>query len=231
MRYFESGAASARMDAGGVLFDLSGTPMDQDWHCPLERLSEKADVLRQTWPEEILREMFAEAARLQPGLPVEPPPPGPIAVVPRIPSLRRRTKRLSEKRITSHGAEEPAIPRGLELSALQALMFRVAAAAHAIDADFPLNPGVLALDSVDLDERSERRSYSAGKDREVRIVVDAEVRDGIGGPVPYPQSASFYVAGLRQGCSIRGSWDGVAAQAEVECPDELRERLTALLSG
>lgn len=239
MRIFQSGPCSARVDETGVLFDMSGTPMDQDWHCPLEDLTKKAEILRQSWPEEMLREIFAEAARLRPGLPAEPPPPVPRGPQPKVPSLGRRRKlrtppdvKLPDVRPPAPAAETlSTVPRGLDLTALQALTHRIAAAARAIDTNFPADLGLLALDSVDVDERSERRSFSAGGDVGVRIVLYSEVRDGIGGPVPYPESASFYAAGLRQGCSIRGTWTGTQTQAEVECPAELRARVLVILSG
>ncbi len=75
--YWSFGPASASADEGGITFDCSGTPMDQDWYCRFEELARKADILRQTWPEEMLVEMFVEAARCVPGLSSVPPPPKP----------------------------------------------------------------------------------------------------------------------------------------------------------
>ncbi len=225
IRGWTCGPCKAVLDEGGITFDTSGTPMDQEWHCSLDRLAEVAEVLRQTWPEELLVEFFAEAARLRPGIAPLPPPKAQVPAAPRLPARRTRAPKAVKPR-----SGTPICPHGFGSDALEALCLRVIGASHVLDPTFPLSLGRLQQEARDLDEREERRSLRAGvANHAVAVVVVSEMQDGIGGPVARPVSASFNVIGLAEGCALCGTWDGLTVDATIEGPPQSRPQALGVL--
>lgn len=223
-RVWHSGPSIAVLDEGGVSFDTRGTPMDQDWFCRLDELAGSAQVLRQTWSEEMLVELFAEAAKLQPGIPPLPPP------VPRPPPASKPRRARAKK--PAPPLPPPPLPalRGFDTSALEALAQRAIEAARLLDPTFPAAPGPLRLESRDLDEREERLAYRAGTaEQAISLVLTSEMQDGLGGPVARPASAHFNVLGLPSGCALHGQWDGRSIDATVEGPTQTGAQALAWL--
>jgi hypothetical protein len=231
--YWRSGRASAVCDDAGILFDCSGTPLDQDWHCRYDELTAFVHVLRQTWAEEVVGEMFAEAARRVPGLPAAPPPrPPPAPVVRGNPFRKRRGARKPPA--PPPASPPPTVPPGFSDEALQALRARATRAARALDPAFPGALGAPLCTAVDLDfgPGLERRTYAcAAEGRSFTLDVIAEVRDGIGGPVPYPVRATFSIGGLPAGCAVSGAWTGHAVEAQVAGPEDRAAEALRVLRG
>ncbi len=196
-RFWSAGPNTASLDDGGVTFDMSGTPMDQQWHCALARLADHADVLRQTWPESMLVELFAEAERAQPGI-APLPPPKPVA--------REAVRRARRKRFRPE-----VLQLGFGGTALAALCTRVVTAARALDAEFP-DVGPLVLEAFAEDAHHQRSTYRAGATAQHAVVVVVTAVKQPGAPAK-PTLASFEVVGLAPGCSLRGSWNGTTVDA------------------
>lgn len=226
IRCWTSGPCKAVLDEGGFTFDTAGTPMDQEWYCSLEQLAASAEVLRQTWPEAVLVEFFAEATRLKPGIPPLPPPQAKPPAAPRPHTRRRRAPKTVKA-----APQLPTHPRGFGDDALEGLCARVIAAARTLDPAFPVSLGPLVQQTCDLDERAERRSLRAGMaSHGVTVVVVSEMQDGIGGPVAHPVSASFRVVGLAAGNTLCGTWDGLTVVASAEGrPQACAQALEVLL--
>jgi hypothetical protein len=226
---WEHGDAIARMDDEGVTFDTKGAPLDLEWWCALERLPEKIDVLRQTWPESIVAEIFAEAARRTRSVPATPPPPTKVAVSPA--PVRRRRKRAVEPAATAPVRSPVA---GFGADALERICERLVEAARALHPAAPGTPGRLEpverhLDP-DLRTQVETRRASSGS-LHVIARIQSEVQDGIGGPVAREVAVTFACEGLPAGLRLGAEWDGHALVPSISAPDELAGRASAILSA
>jgi hypothetical protein len=223
---WEHGSHVARMDDEGITFDMRGTPLDMEWWCALDRLADKVDVLRQTWPEAMLAEIFAEAARRRPGVAAVPPPPRPAApaALPAVkPSGRRRRRRSG--RAGAVAAPSPVAGFGAET--LERLCARLVDAARALDPALPRSLGPLETDgrdiSDDLRTQVETRRTRGGAFAIV-VRLELEVQDGIGGPVAREVAASFACQGLPAGLALTATWDGRTLEPRIVAAAELVER-------
>jgi len=216
-RYGENSATS---DESGITFDLSGTPMDQEWRSSFEGLATSVAVLRQSWPEDLVCEMFEEAARHSP-ISATPPP---ITIAPPAPA-KPRTRRTKKRPATPPAPPAPALVlAGLGSQALAILQARALRAAHLLDPTFATSSAGLAHVATDLEHApgEELRSYETKLDvsRAFKVDVVSELRDGIGGPLPCPIYVRFWVVGLAADCKVTGRWDGRVLEPLVAGPAE-----------
>jgi len=211
------GTKTAWLEESGLKVQSGGTMDEQEWSYPYEDLARVVMGLRQTWPEEMIIEIFAAAARARPDLVPPTPPPARRAEV--------------DTREGQSGETEIAV--GFDERALKGLLERAFAAARILDPSTPTMLGAsLALVDRDVSWQREVWTYRAERERRAFVLyLEREVQDGIGGPVSHPVSASFSLVGLADGVAVGGTWTGRNVEPRVTGPPERVEAALNALRG